>query len=76
MYVYQVVNPSPLLSIVPHIGHLYSSVIADTLKRYYALKGVDAYLCTGTDEHGLKVRYQSSHLSSFFFVLSLCLFPF
>lgn len=41
---------------VPHIGHLYSSVIADTLKRYYALKGFDAYLCTGTDEHGLKIQ--------------------
>lgn len=42
--------------IVPHIGHLYSSVLADTLTRYYALKGADAYLCTGTDEHGLKVN--------------------
>lgn len=41
---------------VPHIGHLYSSVLADTLTRYYALKGADAFLCTGTDEHGLKVN--------------------
>ncbi|KAI9302214.1 tRNA synthetases class I (M)-domain-containing protein [Cunninghamella echinulata] len=42
--------------LVPHIGHLYSSVIADTLKRYYALKGFEASLTTGTDEHGLKIQ--------------------
>lgn len=44
-----------LFDLVPHIGHLYSSVIADTLRRFYAMKGYDATLTTGTDEHGLKV---------------------
>ncbi|KAI9490352.1 tRNA synthetases class I (M)-domain-containing protein [Zychaea mexicana] len=51
-----VTTPIYYVNAVPHIGHLYSSVIADTLKRYYALKGADAYLCTGTDEHGLKIQ--------------------
>lgn len=39
----------------PHIGHLYSSVIADAVARYQRLKGVDVLFSTGTDEHGLKV---------------------
>ncbi|KAI9286339.1 tRNA synthetases class I (M)-domain-containing protein [Umbelopsis sp. AD052] len=40
----------------PHIGHLYSAVIADSIKRYYQLKGETALLLTGTDEHGLKIQ--------------------
>lgn len=63
LYVYQYLAPDrQIIHIhththqVPHIGHLYSSVLADTLTRYYALKGADAFLCTGTDEHGLKVK--------------------
>lgn len=38
-----------------HIGNVYTSVIADVLKRYKALMGFDAYLTTGTDEHGQKI---------------------
>lgn len=38
-----------------HIGNVYTSVIADVLKRYKALQGFDAYLTTGTDEHGQKI---------------------
>lgn len=38
-----------------HIGNVYTSVIADVLKRYKNLRGFDAYLTTGTDEHGQKI---------------------
>lgn len=38
-----------------HIGNIYTSVIADVLKRYKNLRGYDAYLTTGTDEHGQKI---------------------
>lgn len=38
-----------------HIGNTYTSVIADVLKRYKNLLGFDAYLVTGTDEHGQKI---------------------
>ena len=38
-----------------HIGNTYTSIIADVLKRYKNLKGYDAYLTTGTDEHGQKI---------------------
>lgn len=40
----------------PHVGHLYTMVIADILKRWRVLLGeTDAQLLTGTDEHGMKV---------------------
>lgn len=41
--------------IAPHVGHLYTLVLTDILKRWQQLKGKKAILCTGTDEHGLKV---------------------
>lgn len=39
----------------PHIGHAYTTVIADSVTRWARLCGRPAYLITGTDEHGLKV---------------------
>jgi methionyl-tRNA synthetase len=40
----------------PHIGHAYSTVLADVLSRYHRLFGDEVYFSTGTDEHGLKVQ--------------------
>lgn len=40
----------------PHVGHLHSMVLADVFKRFQTLKGREAYFCTGTDEHGMKVQ--------------------
>lgn len=40
----------------PHVGHFYTMVIADIIKRWRVLLGEkDAQLLTGTDEHGMKV---------------------
>lgn len=39
----------------PHLGHTYTTVIADTLKRYYQGQGIETFLLTGTDEHGDKI---------------------
>ncbi|OHU85667.1 hypothetical protein BKN38_00830 [Helicobacter sp. CLO-3] len=41
---------------VPHIGHAYTTIIADTLKKYKTLAGSDVFLLTGTDEHGQKIE--------------------
>ncbi|KAJ3277924.1 methionyl-tRNA synthetase, partial [Borealophlyctis nickersoniae] len=41
---------------LPHIGHLYSTVLADTLRRWYEFTGREALLSTGTDEHGQKIQ--------------------
>ncbi|KAJ3234965.1 methionyl-tRNA synthetase [Chytriomyces hyalinus] len=51
-----ITSPIFYVNAVPHIGHLYSAVLADTLKRWYALKGHEALYSTGTDEHGLKIQ--------------------
>ena len=39
-----------------HIGTAYTTVLADTMKRYHQLKGEDTYMLTGTDEHGQKIQ--------------------
>jgi methionyl-tRNA synthetase len=39
-----------------HIGHAYTTFIADTMARYERLKGEDTFLLTGTDEHGQKIE--------------------
>jgi methionyl-tRNA synthetase len=40
----------------PHIGHTYTTLAADTIKRFRRMQGFDAVLTTGTDEHGQKVE--------------------
>lgn len=44
------------VQIAPHVGHLYTMVLTDILKRWQVLNGEKAILCTGTDEHGMKIQ--------------------
>ncbi len=46
----------------PHIGHAYTTVVADILSRYYRLLGYDTYFLTGVDEHGQKVQNKAKEL--------------
>lgn len=39
-----------------HIGHCYTTIIADAIARYKRLKGYDVFFQTGTDEHGQKIE--------------------
>jgi methionyl-tRNA synthetase len=39
----------------PHIGHAYSTIMADVICRYKTLVGYDAFMQTGMDEHGQKI---------------------
>lgn len=39
----------------PHIGHAYTTIVADVLNRFYKLAGYQTFFLTGTDEHGDKV---------------------
>lgn len=41
---------------VPHLGHAYTSIIADTMARFFRLQGHETLLLTGTDEHGQKIE--------------------
>ncbi len=45
---------------VPHLGHAYTTFIADMLKKYHALRGKDVFLLTGTDEHGQKIALSAT----------------
>ena len=40
----------------PHMGHAYSSIIADFFARFKRIDGYDVFFLTGTDEHGLKIQ--------------------
>ena len=39
-----------------HIGHCYTTIIADAIARYKRLSGYDVFFQTGTDEHGQKIE--------------------
>jgi len=39
----------------PHIGHAYTTIVSDVLRRFRRLFGQDTYFLTGTDEHGQKI---------------------
>ena len=51
-----ITTPIYYVNDVPHIGHTYSTIIADMLKKYKWLRGEDVFLLTGTDEHGQKIE--------------------
>ncbi len=44
----------------PHIGHAYTTIVADCLARWHRQQGEDVFLLTGTDEHGEKVTQAAS----------------
>ena len=43
----------------PHMGHAYSSIIADVLARFKSIDSHRVYFLTGTDEHGLKIQREA-----------------
>jgi methionyl-tRNA synthetase len=53
---FYVTTPIYYVNDVPHLGHLYTTVAADTLARYHRSAGEEVYFLTGTDEHGQKIE--------------------
>ena len=43
----------------PHMGHAYSSIVADIFARFKRLEGKNVFFLTGTDEHGLKIQREA-----------------
>ncbi|HMD41967.1 MAG TPA: methionine--tRNA ligase [Candidatus Acidoferrum sp.] len=41
---------------LPHIGHTYTTVVADMIRRYKRMRGYEVVMTTGTDEHGVNVE--------------------
>ncbi len=53
---FYITTPIYYPSAKPHIGHAYSSIIADFFSRFKKIDGYNVYFLTGTDEHGLKIQ--------------------
>ena len=53
---YYLTTPIYYVNAAPHIGHAYTTIAADTIKRWKRMQGFDVVLTTGTDEHGQKIE--------------------
>ncbi|MDX8151196.1 class I tRNA ligase family protein [Patulibacter brassicae] len=49
---YEVTTPIFYVNAAPHLGHAYSTIVADVLARHHRQRGDDVLFLTGTDEHG------------------------
>src|SRR5271170_5670349 len=52
---YYVTTPIYYPNAEPHIGHVYTTLAADTIARFHRLAGDETFFLTGTDEHGIKM---------------------
>ncbi len=52
---YSITTPIYYVNAEPHIGHTYTTIVADTVARYHRLIGDETFFLTGTDEHGDKI---------------------
>ncbi len=57
---FYVTTPIYYVNDKPHVGHAYSTVIADSIARFKRLSGYNVFFLTGTDEHGLKVEKEAN----------------
>src|SRR6202171_4152349 len=53
---YYLTTPIYYTNGLPHIGHAYSTIVCDTIRRYKRMMGYDVVMTTGTDEHGVNVE--------------------
>ncbi|OGQ98199.1 MAG: methionine--tRNA ligase [Deltaproteobacteria bacterium RIFOXYD12_FULL_55_16] len=60
MNAYYLTTPIFYVNAQPHLGHAYSTVVADTVCRYQRLLGKDVRFQTGTDEHGDKIVHAAA----------------
>ena len=53
---FYVTTPIYYANSLPHLGHLYTMIVADTIARSKRQRGVETYFLTGTDEHGINIE--------------------
>ena len=58
---FYITTPIYYPSAKPHMGHAYSSIIADFFARFKRIDGYKVHFLTGTDEHGLKIQRAAEH---------------
>ncbi len=52
---FYITTPIYYVNASPHLGHAYTTIVADVLARYHRLRGWPTFFATGTDEHGDKI---------------------
>ncbi|MFH1915390.1 MAG: methionine--tRNA ligase [Pseudomonadota bacterium] len=52
---FSITTPIYYVNAKPHLGHAYTTTVADALSRFHQLMGAETYFLTGTDEHGDKI---------------------
>ena len=53
---FYITTPIYYANSLPHLGHLYTTIVADVVQRHYKQRGFDTYFLTGTDEHGINIQ--------------------
>jgi methionyl-tRNA synthetase len=53
---YYITTPIYYVNAAPHIGHAYTTIVADLLRRFKRMQGYEAFVTTGSDEHGVNVE--------------------
>ncbi len=53
---FYITTPIYYANSLPHLGHLYTTIVADVIHRYKQQRGFDVYFLTGTDEHGINIQ--------------------
>lgn len=60
---YYITTPIYYVNDVPHIGHSYTTIAADTIARFHRLIKENVFFLTGTDEHGKKIETTAKSLN-------------
>ena len=56
MNTFYVTTPIYYANSLPHLGHLYTMIVGDTIARSKKQQGIETYFLTGTDEHGINIE--------------------
>ena len=59
MKTFYITTPIYYANSLPHLGHLYTTIVADAIRRYKRQRGFDTYFLTGTDEHGINIQREA-----------------
>jgi methionyl-tRNA synthetase len=56
MKTFYITTPIYYVNSLPHLGHLYTTIVADSMRRFQRQRGAETFFLTGTDEHGINIQ--------------------
>lgn len=56
MKTFYITTPIYYVNSLPHLGHLYTTIVADSIRRFQRQRGAETFFLTGTDEHGINIQ--------------------